>query len=442
MPRYDDQRLVGAAMSLGANEARVRFTFEVGGAGYVVVRVVRRSGQGKVSTKEARLERVGRRSHPRRSGDRDCAPQSRRILGLSFDDFTRCVVLPQGAFARFLHDKPADRQALLVRLLDLGVYQRLMIRANGRAAAEQRVLDHLAGQLAELPFADAEVTAELVARRGRLDVLVASVAAAEPVVIDHEQTAATWRDAVERDDRLLAALRRINPPDWLGHHRELEAEATSNLAHSERALAESIGAVDRADELRRDLPELAALDGVLKAHERIAKGQVVVAEQAAALARAESAAAAAAARHAELQLERDRAHGTLTQLEAAHRAHLLAVDLRPGEPCPVCEQLVARLPLPVAPRAWMRRRPHAFAPTLSSPRPPRPRRLPVARRRSPSRVIPTPSPGWPSSKPMWSPGPTSRRCGRSGLVSPRSTKPSMRYEPSSDVRPQPWRRPV
>ncbi len=70
-----------------------------------------------------------------------------RLIGLSFQQFTRCVALPQGEFARFLHDKPSDRQDLVVKLLDLGVYERMQKRANSRAAegkgtialAEQRL---------------------------------------------------------------------------------------------------------------------------------------------------------------------------------------------------------------------------------------------------------------------------------------------------------------
>ena len=44
------------------------------------------------------------------------------LLGLTAQQFTTCVVLPQGQFARFLQAKPADRQDLLVRLLELGLF--------------------------------------------------------------------------------------------------------------------------------------------------------------------------------------------------------------------------------------------------------------------------------------------------------------------------------
>ena len=43
-----------------------------------------------------------------------------RLLGLDVDQFNRTVVLPQGRFADFLHDNPAERQATLRQLLGVG----------------------------------------------------------------------------------------------------------------------------------------------------------------------------------------------------------------------------------------------------------------------------------------------------------------------------------
>src|SRR5438874_10280200 len=54
--RYND-RLVHPAISSSANEARVRLNFTVGGEAYTAVRVTRRLGPGRATTKEARLER-------------------------------------------------------------------------------------------------------------------------------------------------------------------------------------------------------------------------------------------------------------------------------------------------------------------------------------------------------------------------------------------------
>ena len=96
---------------------------------------------------EARLEAVDGDVLAGSVGEIDAAVED--LLGLTFEHFTRAVVLPQNEFARFLHDKPAARQDLLVRLLGFDVYERMMRAARNRAAeqesavklAEQRIED-------------------------------------------------------------------------------------------------------------------------------------------------------------------------------------------------------------------------------------------------------------------------------------------------------------
>src|SRR6185295_8772239 len=117
--RYGE-KLVHAAISQGKNEARVRFDFTAGGADYTAVRVVRRTGPGRATTKEARLERDG---EVLAGDEKGLTTAVTALLGLDFEQYCRCVVLPQGAFAEFLHDTPKGRQDLLANLLDLGHYR-------------------------------------------------------------------------------------------------------------------------------------------------------------------------------------------------------------------------------------------------------------------------------------------------------------------------------
>ncbi len=130
VPRYDDRRAVGAVVHSLANEAKVGLDFELAGRRYSAVRVVRRDAKGKASTKEARLEDEDGAVLAGSAKEMDGAV--RALIGLDFDQFTRAVVLPQGDFARFLHDKPADRQDLLVRILGLDVYERMRRAASER----------------------------------------------------------------------------------------------------------------------------------------------------------------------------------------------------------------------------------------------------------------------------------------------------------------------
>ena len=113
-----------------ATEARVSLDFELDGKAYTAVRVVRRTPAG-ATTKEARLE-CGENILAGRASE--MAPAVESLLGLDFDRFTKTVVLPQGRFAQFLHDKASDRQELLRHLLDLGIYSRMGEEARRRAS--------------------------------------------------------------------------------------------------------------------------------------------------------------------------------------------------------------------------------------------------------------------------------------------------------------------
>ena len=137
VPRYDDRRVVAPIITMGAQEAKVSLTFDVDGERYVATRVVRRTKTG-ATTPEARLERIGD-GESLAGNARDVEDAVEGLLGLPFEHFTKCVVLPQGEFARFLHDKPRDRQELLVELLNLGFYARMGQKAPGpRGRARRR----------------------------------------------------------------------------------------------------------------------------------------------------------------------------------------------------------------------------------------------------------------------------------------------------------------
>ena len=136
VPRLD-ARTVAPVISSGKVEARIRFDFTVGQRAYTAVRVVRRTANG-ATTKEARLEREGAVL----AGDaRGMSAAVEQVLGLGFEQFTKSVVLPQGEFARFLHDTPSGRQELLVKLLELGVYDRMRAAANTRKVVAESAIE-------------------------------------------------------------------------------------------------------------------------------------------------------------------------------------------------------------------------------------------------------------------------------------------------------------
>jgi exonuclease SbcC len=137
VPRWGDRRAIANALAPSCTEARVRLVFESAGARYVLTRVVRRDGKGSVATKGAAMELLpagfdlGRFDTGLTNedlGDVVAGTPSEvdeavlQVIGLPYEQFTKCVVLPQGDFAAFLHAKPAERQKILVNLLGLDVY--------------------------------------------------------------------------------------------------------------------------------------------------------------------------------------------------------------------------------------------------------------------------------------------------------------------------------
>ncbi|EGL82913.1 SMC domain protein [Caldalkalibacillus thermarum TA2.A1] len=104
----------------------VSFTFELSNAQetkrYRVERSYRRSGDLSVKTAACRLVDVT--AEPVVLADKTSEVNRKigELLGLSSEDFTRAVVLPQGKFAEFLSLKGSERRQMLQRLFNLEKY--------------------------------------------------------------------------------------------------------------------------------------------------------------------------------------------------------------------------------------------------------------------------------------------------------------------------------
>jgi exonuclease SbcC len=151
VPRWDDKRVVALGLAPTVARGTVKLVFEVGSERYVVARELRRAASGasdKVTQRAASLEQVldpggmaepGEPTVPMAKDLAGVTEAVGKLLGLTYEDFIQCVVLPQGQFADFLHAKPKDRQDILVRLLGIEHYKQMMMKANQRASeARQR----------------------------------------------------------------------------------------------------------------------------------------------------------------------------------------------------------------------------------------------------------------------------------------------------------------
>jgi exonuclease SbcC len=342
VPRLDDRRAVAPVISQNLTEARVRLDFTVDGVPHTAVRVVRATKGGGATTREARLE----------CGDEVVAGTADEVteavatrLGLGYEHFITCVSLPQGQFARFLHDKPRSRQDLLVRLLDLGLYDRVAGAARQRAAVARTAADLAAARLAELAGATPEARAAASDRVEALDALGGHLAAERPAIEDLAATAAAEQAQADEVAARLGLLDALAPPlgtEELAARLDRAAKARDRCVELDE---EAGAAVVEAEECLAGLPERRALEAQRQDHalrdeldEIRERGEVREAEVAAEVAAAIEAEATARA-------ARDERAAHLERVRVEHRARALIPELAVGHPCPVCGQEVAALPV-------------------------------------------------------------------------------------------------
>jgi exonuclease SbcC len=344
VPRYDKSE-IGPVVSLGAVEARVALEFTVGDDRYVVVRVLRRAKQD-VKTKEVRLERLlaDGTTEVLAGAQRDAAREIPRVVGLGYDHFCKCVLLPQGQFAQFLHDPPSDRQALLRELLDLGVYRRIHQAAGARekdAADRGRFLQE---QIDKLPESSPELIAAAEARVVVIAALDADLAAAHDQFSARAAAGRTARAATERAALVLRALDEVAMPVGALDAVAALGAAQQQLQLCEQALGTADAACERAETALAAGPELAALRRAADAHDELAAARDALDALDGELTPAAAAGRKAADTLAAANDGFERAVQATRAVELDHAPHELAAKLAVGEPCPVCEQVVRKLP--------------------------------------------------------------------------------------------------
>ncbi|WP_213450881.1 AAA family ATPase [Rhizomonospora bruguierae] len=366
VPRWGDKRAIVNALTPSASEARVRLVFESAGARYVATRVVRRDGKGRVFTGGAALEQLPPGFDVRKF-DTGLTPEDLgevlagtvaemdeavlAAVGLPYDQFTSCVVLPQGEFAEFLHAKPATRQQILVNLLGLHVYERIRVRAGERASTADAKLAAVDRMLDGLAEAGDEAVAEAAERVAAMRALAGSVEAAMPRVAAAAAAVAATRDTLADLDAEIALLAAVRAPAEAGRMAAAITAARSAAADA----ADAVGAAEeREEKLRGELAgagDPAALRLLLAAHterERL-DGQATalaatLAEADAEHEKAEKALARARTRVAQAHEALEAARAAYQEAQTADRAAAIRAHLVAGQPCPVCEQTVGTVP--------------------------------------------------------------------------------------------------
>ncbi|UOK58770.1 SMC family ATPase [Bacillus sp. OVS6] len=147
------------------NAIHVSFTFELENASssrrYSVERMFKRTDEQRVKTSLCRIMEHTEESVVLADKAAEVNEKVYDLLGLTIDDFTRAVVLPQGKFAEFLSLKGAERRQMLQRLFHLEQYgdelvkklRKRLLHAKGKQnelAAEQAGLGDASSEAVNL----------------------------------------------------------------------------------------------------------------------------------------------------------------------------------------------------------------------------------------------------------------------------------------------------
>nr|WP_062339808.1 SMC family ATPase [Herbidospora sakaeratensis] len=356
VPRWGKENVVAYALAPSAAAGKVALVFEVSGRRYAAVRTLLRDAKGTVRTKEARLDlldpsipadadlvELTATSRPVAEGEQ-VAAEVAQVTGLEYKFFTQCVVLPQGRFAEFLHATPSDRQDLLVQLLDADVYEQVRKAAVAEESKQNQAAEFAKGELARLHDADEQAEGSARDRAAALRSLSERVGAdlEELRTLDEAaKTADAERVTVLRALAQLGALALPGEVPGLAESARQAAERAETAARDQARLdaleeqAETdLEALGDQTALRRELSDLADRT------RRTAEAETARAEADTVTAQLAEAAESLAAAFRDYE-EADR---HLTKTRIAHTAADLARTLTPGEPCPVCHQLVTGLP--------------------------------------------------------------------------------------------------
>ena len=268
VPRWGRKGMVSLALAPTTGRGTVKLVFEVAGQRYVVARELRRVGS-QVSQRAASLERL---ADPRGLAEPEeptevlagdlagVADAVERLLGLTYDDFCQCVVLPQGQFANFLHAKASERQEILLRLLGAEHYKQMMIRANQRASDAAKQAETLNETLAGFGDATEEAQGAAAAAEAALGGLADRVTAVTPLIHAADQGLSAAEAELERLEADRAALAAVRIPDDVATLDADLSGARCALAEAERAEQEALDADSAARAALAGAPDRAPLE--------------------------------------------------------------------------------------------------------------------------------------------------------------------------------------
>ena len=343
IPRLDNRNLVAPVMSRGLLRTLVRLDFAVGQRHYTAVRELRANRSG-VSTSEARLE--DDLGNTLAANENELSAEVEALLGIPFEHFIKCVVLPQGDFADFIHARAADRQRFLIDLLGLDLFDQVGQKASQRKSGAEGQITALRGQVSRLDEAGHSESSLKQARARFKAVKKAqeSIVQQQPVL---EKLRERDRSATSRAEGAAAneeKLKAIAKPDEVERLAETLRETLEAVQTCREKVNQATKARQTAQEELESLPNEVETRTLIQSRQDLAtrakaKKAAVgrIKDRAGKVAEARKMLSITELAVAEADAERQRTM-------KAHLSYHLADGLESGQLCPVCLRKIEDLP--------------------------------------------------------------------------------------------------
>ena len=143
-------------INTNCDKAVVKFEFEIGSKNnrnrYFVERTIKNTPAGGTKTTRVLLGEIKEDGDINVLADKvgEVKNKIQDIIGLTSDDFTRSVVLPQGKFSEFLKLQDRDRRKMLERIFNLGKYgEKLSNKVKTKRNESKEKITSLHGKLSQ-----------------------------------------------------------------------------------------------------------------------------------------------------------------------------------------------------------------------------------------------------------------------------------------------------
>jgi DNA repair protein SbcC/Rad50 len=370
---------VSHLISQGQPRMAVSMDFQVGRDRYRIARSTSAKGLTKIQLMRE-VDGEWRQAGEGSDRVRDVERMILGTVGLTYDGFTRSVVLPQGRFAEFLVGDPRKRRDILTELLGLSLFKRMAERARA-ISGESSIRAQTMSEMVDREYADATPESVAAARVAATDAaeLEARLGKAGEAVLE---ILGRWRDAERTAQELVACSREVAEATRSAtEDADLLARASQELqaanAEADAAGAASSAAASALSEARERLRLAEAGAGTLEdltaasaraasfaeaVRARAARASALTERRAsleplgAAVAVAEAALSELTTAREAAEAELAAARSALAEVEHADLVAAVSAGLAAGDPCPVCGTPLERPPAKASARAVGRAR--------------------------------------------------------------------------------------